>query len=60
VKWLKLFWPAADTVSADEKLLSGLAGFGGIALVMWVSSHFLAPRDLPWVVASMGASAGAR
>ncbi len=55
--WLKLFWPAADTVSADEKLLSGLAGFGGIALVMWVSSHFLAPRDLPWVVASMGASA---
>ncbi len=24
---------------------------------MWVSSYYLAPRDLPWVVAPMGASA---
>ncbi len=57
MNWLRLFWPAPDSTTADEKILSGLAGFGGIALVMWVSSHYLAPRDLPWVVASMGASA---
>jgi len=52
-----LFWPAKDSVSIGEKALSGLAALGGIGLVMWVSSFFLAPKDLPWVVASMGASA---
>ncbi len=55
--WLSLFWPMKDGVSFGEKLLSGLGGLVSIALIMWVSSRFLAPRDLPWVVASMGASA---
>ena len=52
-----LFFPPADNVSLGEKALSGLAALGGIGLVMLASSLFLAPRDLPWVVASMGASA---
>ncbi len=52
-----LFFPPADNVSLGEKALSGLAAFGGIGMIMLVSSLFLQPRDLPWVVASMGASA---
>ncbi|HID45520.1 MAG TPA: CBS domain-containing protein [Chromatiaceae bacterium] len=44
-------------MSLGEEALSGLAALGGIGLVMLVSSFFLEPRDLPWVVASMGASA---
>ena len=54
---LTLFLPRPDTVQFREKLVSGLAGLVGIALIMAVSAHFLAPADLPWVVASMGASA---
>lgn len=46
-----------DSVSLGEKALSGLAALGGIGLIMLASSFFLEPRDLPWVVASMGASA---
>ncbi len=51
-----LFFPPRDSVSLGEKALSGLAALGGIGLVMLASSIFLDPRDLPWVVASMGAS----
>ena len=53
----RAFLPSPDTVSLREKLISGLAGLVGIGLIMAVSAWFLAPRDLPWVVASMGASA---
>lgn len=52
-----LFWPARDNVCLREKALSSLAALGGIGLVMLASSFFLELRDLPWVVASMGASA---
>ena len=54
---LRLFMPPANTVSLAEKALSGLAALFAIALVMWISQTFLPPEDLPWVVASMGASA---
>lgn len=54
---LQLLFPSRDTVSLSEKMLSGLAALGGIGLVMLTSSFFLAPEGLPWVVASMGASA---
>ncbi len=54
---LRAFVPDPDTVSLKEKVISGLAGLVGIGLIMAVSAQFLAPRDLPWVVASMGASA---
>ncbi len=57
VEFLKAFRPVPDTTGLKEKILSGLAGLAGIALVMGASALFLAPRDLPWVVASMGASA---
>ena len=53
----KAFLPSPDTVGLREKIVSGLAGLVGIGLIMAVSAQFLAPRDLPWVVASMGASA---
>ncbi|MGV6860106.1 MAG: HPP family protein [bacterium] len=55
--WLELFWPQNDSVPLSEKALSAVAAIGGIGLVMWISSLYLAPADLPWVVASMGASA---
>jgi hypothetical protein len=45
--WMRLFWPKNDAVSTTEKALSGLAALGGIGLVMWVSSLYLAPQDLP-------------
>ena len=54
---LRAFLPSPDTVGIGEKVISGLAGLVGIGLIMAVSAQFLAPRDLPWVVASMGASA---
>ncbi|WP_456415911.1 HPP family protein [Thiolapillus sp.] len=52
-----LFFLPKDSVSLWEKALSGLAALGGIGLVMLASSFFLEGKDLPWVVASMGASA---
>jgi len=52
-----LLLPPKDSVSLREKAWSGLAALGGIGLIMLTSSFFLEPKDLPWVVASMGASA---
>ncbi len=54
---LDAFRPPPDTVGVGEKLVSGLAGLVGIALIMWVSTHFLVSKEWPVVVASMGASA---
>lgn len=54
---LVLFLPKKNKVSMAEKIFSALAGLMGIALVMLVSQFFLDARALPWVVASMGASA---
>ncbi|HHJ19022.1 MAG TPA: HPP family protein [Gammaproteobacteria bacterium] len=53
----ELLYPSPDNTSVTEKLISGLGGLVAIGLIMLASSHYLAPRDLPWVVASMGASA---
>ena len=47
----------AGQLSAGEKLRSGLAAFGGIFLVGWISSFFITGAGLPLIVASMGASA---
>lgn len=55
--FLSLFLPAANTTSLTEKALSGVAALLGIGLVMFSSSYFLPTEDIPWVVASMGASA---
>ena len=56
-KYVKLFAAKPSTVSINEKLISSLAGLAGIALIMLVSQQFLDSEGLPWVVASMGASA---
>ncbi len=53
----KLFGPGKSTVSVHEKIISALAGLVGIGLIMAVSQFFLDSEALPWVVASMGASA---
>ncbi len=57
IKIISLFGPKPSAVSINEKLISALAGLLSIALIMLVSKQFLAPEALPWVVASMGASA---
>ena len=54
---LRLFGPRPTTVSVHEKALSAFAALVGIGLIMAVSSYFLDAQSLPWVVASMGASA---
>lgn len=54
---LKLFGPGSSNVSVLEKLISAVAALVSIGLVMAVSQYFLDPQSLPWVVASMGASA---
>ncbi len=56
-RFARLFAPDQGHVSIREKALSALAAFVGIALVMAASMIWLAPDDLPWIVASMGASA---
>jgi CBS domain-containing membrane protein len=56
-KLLQLFGPAQSTVSINEKLISATAALVAIALVMFVSQFYLDSSSLPWVVASMGASA---
>jgi len=55
--FLRLFLPPPNTTSLSEKAISGFAALLGIALVMFISQQFLPAEDLPWVVASMGASA---
>ncbi len=47
----------ADTTEHREKWLSGMGGFIGILVVAWVSSKVVAGYALPYLVASMGASA---
>ncbi len=44
-------------VSHQEILLSALSALAAIAAVIWVSSRFLSAVDIPFMVASMGASA---
>lgn len=53
----KLFGPGKSNVSLQEKIISAAAGLVGIGLIMAISQHFLDSQSLPWVVASMGASA---
>ncbi len=54
---VKLFGPGKSNVSLHEKIISAAAGLVGIGLIMAISQHFLDSQSLPWVVASMGASA---
>ncbi|WP_198264647.1 HPP family protein [sulfur-oxidizing endosymbiont of Gigantopelta aegis] len=54
---LALFGPAKTTVSVNEKVISALAALVSIGLIMLVSQQFLDAYALPWIVASMGASA---
>jgi CBS-domain-containing membrane protein len=40
-----------------EKIVAGLGGFAGIALILYISEVFVGPHDAGLIVASMGASA---
>lgn len=51
-KWL----PAPDPVPIREKLLAGAVSLAAILAVLYISDLFLAGRDLPLIVASMGAA----
>ena len=55
--FIKLFLPKRSSVVVKEKVISAFASIIAILLVMLTSQIFLQPHDLPWVVASMGASA---
>jgi CBS-domain-containing membrane protein len=56
-EFLKLFLPPASTVSFSEKLRSAVAVFIAIFIVVFISQLFLPQHELPWIVASLGASA---
>ncbi len=46
-----------STTDHHEKLLAGIGGFVGIFLVVWICSSVTHGSDLPYLAASMGASA---
>ncbi len=55
---IKGFWGVSSNATGhDEKLISGIGGFIGILLTMWVSHHYLGVQGAALLVASMGASA---
>jgi len=54
---LKLFLPKSSSVTIKEKFISAVAAIFAIIFVMLSSQHFLSQSAVPWVVASMGASA---
>lgn len=52
------FWGVSSNATGHaEKLISGIGGFIGILLTMWVSQHYLGVQGAALLVASMGASA---
>jgi len=55
--FIKLFLPKRSSVAITEKTISALASLVALLLVMFTSQLFLESSDLPWIVASMGASA---
>ena len=54
---IKLFLPPANTASLTEKLISGVAAFLAILLIMLISQMLIPKQNLPVIVASFGASA---
>jgi CBS domain-containing membrane protein len=52
-----LLFPRQVTVTHRERLLSGVAGLLAILLTTWVTRHFVGTAPLPFILASMGASA---
>jgi CBS-domain-containing membrane protein len=57
MKWGAILGVAENTTGHVEKWLSGVGSLMGILGVIFISRHFLEADALPWVVASMGASA---
>ncbi len=55
--WLNLLSPVRNTTSLSEKLLSGMAIFICIVLIIVISQYFIPLQDIPFIVISMGASA---
>jgi CBS domain-containing membrane protein len=56
-QWTALLGPTANTTGHLEKWVSIAGGLLGILGIILISRHFLAAEAVPWVVASMGASA---
>ncbi|MCW8956104.1 MAG: HPP family protein, partial [Gammaproteobacteria bacterium] len=55
--WIAMFGPTTNNTGHLEKWLSAIGGLLGIIAVVFISRHFLESDAVPWVVASMGASA---
>ncbi|MEW9897192.1 HPP family protein [Chitinivorax sp. PXF-14] len=56
-EFIQRFVPEAPTISAGEKLRSGLVAIVAIALTALVSHHYISGPGVPILIASMGASA---
>jgi CBS domain-containing membrane protein len=56
-KLVSLLFPRQITVTHRERLLSGVTGLLAILLTTWVTRHFVGTAPLPFILASMGASA---
>lgn len=58
VRKINEFWGVSSNATGHaEKLISGIGGFIGILLTMWISHHYLGVQGAALLVASMGASA---
>lgn len=56
-KIFSFLFPIQATVTHREKILSGVGGILGVCLTAWLSSLYLGSAALPFIIASMGASA---
>lgn len=56
-KILSFLFPIQATVTHREKILSGIGGIIGVCLTAWLSHLYLDSAALPFIIASMGASA---
>lgn len=56
-KVFSFLFPVQATVTHREKILSGIGGIIGVCLTAWLSNLYLGGSALPFIVASMGASA---
>lgn len=56
-KAISFLFPIQATVTHREKILSGIGGIIGVCLTAWLSSLYLGNSALPFIIASIGASA---
>ena len=55
--YLSVLFPEQASISGREKVVSALAAFASIAIVIWASQQLAQAEHRPFVIASMGSSA---